>query len=140
MTNLRKVLTLTLAGVGLLLMIACNTNKEAGNTTVKDNATVTDKTKKTTIEAATPLGDCMSDRKTVNTHENVDGKILKLNEKLYVISINADDTKRYKACNLDNKWQQDGMKVVFSGLEKEIKPNERWPGTPLRLTAISAKK
>ena len=138
MTNLKKVFTLTLACASLLLMVACNTNKEAGNTTAKDNTTVKEKIKPA-IEMATSLEECMDDRKTTTTHEDVNGKVLKLNDKLFVISINADDTKRYKACNLPQKWEQDGLEIVFSGLEKEIMPNERWPGTPLRLTAIAKK-
>jgi len=83
--------------------------------------------------------DCFSDRATQGTLENQKG-IVKKSGKGYIIFSADDDNRRFNPCNLEEEFSIEGLTIIFSGLEKEVFPNERWPGTPLVLQKIKKTK
>ena len=78
--------------------------------------------------------DCLPDRKNIKTHQMTEGVVKEVMQGFYAIEIG--NSKRYSPCNLEAKWKIDGKKVKFSGIEKEIFPNERRTATPFLLTEI----
>ena len=84
---------------------------------------------------STKVDDCHSDRETTEVIDNQKGTIMKVSEDMYLIALeNSDNNTRYSPCNLDDKWKVADKKITFSGMVKEIFPNERWPGTPFVIT------
>ena len=53
----------------------------------------------------------------------------------YIISI-PNENRRFTACNMPESLKKDGMKIMFSGEVKEIKPEEKWLATPYKLSAV----
>lgn len=53
----------------------------------------------------------------------------------YLIDVPAR-SMRYTACNMPEAVKRAGMMIRFSGEEKEIFANERWAGSPFKLTSI----
>ncbi len=82
--------------------------------------------------------DCFPERKNIKTHPTTEGIIKEVMNDFFAITIG--DSKRYSPCNLDSKWKIEGMKVTFSGIEKEIYPHERRAATPFVLTEIKESK
>lgn len=81
--------------------------------------------------SSTKVDDCHSDRETTEVIDNQKGTILKMSDDMYLIVLeNNDNSTHYSPCNLDGKWKVAGKKITFSGMVKQIFPNERWPGTP----------
>ncbi len=85
----------------------------------------------------TVIQPCYSDRSVVEELDNLemtcmlqgDGIILEIKE----------ENKRFSVCNSDQfEWEADA-KYMVSGKCYEIKPNERWPGTPFEI-GIATKK
>ena len=70
----------------------------------------------------------VDDRKTVEFIENQVGRF----EGNVIITEN--NRRRFAPCNLPDKYKKDGLKIIFSGEVKEIYPNERWAGIPLKVT------
>ena len=64
------------------------------------------------------------------------GTIQKIGNVGFVIVPDQQRT-RYAPSNLDEKFQQNGQRVVFSGEVGKIPPNVRLIGTPFKLTAIA---
>lgn len=80
--------------------------------------------------------DCFSDRKNIKTHPMREGIIKEVMPDFFAITVG--DSERYGPCNLASKWKEDGKKVKFQGIEKEIFPNERRAATPFVLQKILA--
>jgi hypothetical protein len=76
-------------------------------------------------------------RKTVEVIKNVEA-VIEITPSFTFINQKNDDSKRYVACNLSNDIKN-GQKIVFSAEIKEIFPNERWAGTPIKLTLLTTK-
>jgi hypothetical protein len=96
--------------------------------------------------AELPLMACDFDnRETTNIVNNKTGVVKRLrnssdltsdlNGGTFLIFMEGESV-RYAACNLPESAMKDGMKITFSGEEKEIKPEERWMGRPIKLTSI----
>lgn len=76
-------------------------------------------------------------RKTVEMIKNVEA-IIEITQNFTFINHKNDDSKRYIACNLPSDIKN-GQNIVFSAEVKEIYPNERWAGTPIKLTSLTLK-
>lgn len=57
------------------------------------------------------------------------------NSIVYLIDVPAEN-RRFTACNMPDALKRGGMKIMFSGEEKEIYENERWSGRPFKLTQV----
>lgn len=80
-----------------------------------------------------------ADRATVEKLSNIEATVTYLNNEgsIVVIVPDADKTKRFVACNLPEEVsKKDGTSIILSGNVKEIKPNERWAGTPIEMTTL----
>ncbi len=82
--------------------------------------------------------DCYPDRKTVNTVDNKEGEIFLIDNVNFGIRYNGDSTQLLP-CNLPERLQKSGSKIVFSGNVKETKLEEMWAGAPFVLTKIEEK-
>jgi hypothetical protein len=76
-------------------------------------------------------------RKTIEMIKDVEA-VIEITPSFTFINQKNDDSKRYVACNLSNDIKN-GQKIVFSAEIKEIFPNERWAGTPIKLTSLTTK-
>jgi hypothetical protein len=82
------------------------------------------------------------DRATTEKVSNLEATVTYLNNEgsIIVLVPMSDKTKRFAACNLpDVASKKDGTVVIISADIKEIKPNERWAGTPIELTKLKIK-
>lgn len=87
---------------------------------------------------ASLASDCSYDsRKTVEVLKSTEAAI-QIVENFTFIVPKSDQNKRYVACNLPENLKE-GQGLVFEGEVKEIYPNERWAGTPIKLTKITIK-
>ena len=82
--------------------------------------------------------DCFADRQTMDEIDATTGVVTKVGQE-FILIVDTDTQIRYLACNLENEFKIDQLKVVFGGKVKEIFPNERWPATPFVLTFIRRK-
>jgi len=80
------------------------------------------------------LTDCLADRKNQETLRDQKGSITKVAEQYIILS--EDGNSRYLACNLPETYNNEGEKVTFTLVVKEIFPNERLIATPAYLTEI----
>ena len=78
--------------------------------------------------------DCMPERKNQETQTDETGSIIKVAE--YYIILSNDGNSRYLPCNMPDTFKQEGRKVKYSLITKEIYPNERHMATPCYLTKI----
>jgi len=78
--------------------------------------------------------DCMPERKDQETLSDEKGSIIKVAE--YYIILSNDGNSRYLPCNLPDTFKQEGQKVKYTLITKEIYPNERHMATPCYLTKI----
>ncbi|MEW5856111.1 MAG: hypothetical protein AB1861_01795, partial [Cyanobacteriota bacterium] len=76
-------------------------------------------------------------RTTVQTVKNQEGKVTLVGEN-YVIVTEGTNGTRFVTCNLPDGFKTEGKAITFSGEVKEIYPNERLVGTPLKITAIAS--
>lgn len=82
--------------------------------------------------------DCFSDRKTVETITNREGRILQQGS-LFLIEL-KEGSERLAPCNLPEELKSDGLTLILDAKVKEIFPEERWAGRPSELTKIIVKK
>ncbi len=80
-------------------------------------------------------GPCFTDREITSTLENIDLKCLEVGEQY--VSVNEKNQARYSVCNSAQHLMRKGLKYTVSGVSYEIKPNERWPGTPFQITKLT---
>ena len=78
--------------------------------------------------------DCYSDRNDILTIVEVEGTIIVTGDMYLIATIDS----RYQPCHLPI-WATDGTLVTFSGITKNILPNERRAGTPISLTLLQKK-
>lgn len=85
---------------------------------------------------STPIpSECSFDaRKTVGSVKNQQGKVERVGDIYRIVTKDSSIVP----CNLPAAFKQDGKTILFSGELKEIYPNERWAGTPLKITAIKS--
>lgn len=81
------------------------------------------------------LNDCYPDRATTGKIERQEGEIIQLDPVNLGIQPNGSPSLLLP-CNLPAAFQQSGLKIVFSGLLKEIKPTELFAGQPFVLTHL----
>jgi hypothetical protein len=74
-------------------------------------------------------------RKTVQTIQDEEGQIVKIDPVNFGIQTTADGNLLLPL-NLPEDCQQEGLKVMFSGTVKEVNPNELMAGQPLVLTSL----
>ena len=77
--------------------------------------------------------DCYTDLKTVGMVQNEEGEIFLIDNVNFGIKYKGSD-KPLLPCNLPAGLQKEGKKIVFSGVIKEMKPEELWAGEPFVLT------
>jgi len=80
--------------------------------------------------------DCHTDRKTVSNISNNAGEIFMIDNVNFGIRSSAA-AQPLMPCNLPEKLQKPGIKIIFSGAVKETKLEELWAGQPFVLTSIS---
>jgi len=88
---------------------------------------------------ASVAGACSYDgRKTVEVLKNVEAVVEVVENFTFLVPKN-DNSKRYIACNLpDNLTNlKKGQIVAFDADVKEIFPNERWAGVPIKITKFT---
>lgn len=85
---------------------------------------------KSTIISSDP---CFTDRNVIDTITELKVSCKDIGN---TIVLYADDNKRFSVCNADAYQYEAGKHYLISGKTYEIKPNERWPGTPLEVTEI----
>lgn len=78
--------------------------------------------------------DCYPSRKVVYEHEAAEGRIGKVGD--YYIIHHNNNTGRLQPCTLPAAFQQEDLKVIFSGDQVEINPGERRFAMPMRLHNI----
>ncbi|MFN3850892.1 MAG: hypothetical protein ACK4NY_15770 [Spirosomataceae bacterium] len=85
---------------------------------------------------ASVAGACSYDgRKTVEVLKNVEA-VIQIVENFTFIVPKGDQNKRYLACNLPDNLKE-GQRVAFDADVKEIFPNERWAGVPIKITKFT---
>lgn len=82
--------------------------------------------------------DCMKSRSDIETINNLEGKIMMISETYVIVS--DDGNLRFVPCNLPDNYKGTEQKIRFSIVTKEIKPNERFMGTPCYLKSIEIVK
>lgn len=80
--------------------------------------------------------DCHGIRKSIRKVTKQEAEVIKIGNR-YLISI-PPGTRRFNPCEIPAELQNEGQKVLFSGIVLEIFPGERLMGTPFRLSAIEA--
>jgi len=81
--------------------------------------------------------DCFNGRKITQTINETEGHIEK-HGKTWIIISKTDPVRHYAPCNFPEAFQEKDRKIQFSGLEKEVYPNERWAGLPFVITDIQS--
>ena len=92
----------------------CNYSKHSGLEINKDN--------------------CFPDRAVTKSIEDITVTCIRVGDSI----IFSQNNTRYAACNADDMKIKEGAKYQISGKCYEIKPNERWPGTPFEITALKS--
>jgi hypothetical protein len=82
-----------------------------------------------------PPGHPVAARKTVQTIQDEEGQVIKIDPVNFGIQSSADSTLLLPL-NLPEDCQQEGLKIKFSGSVKEVNPNELMAGQPIVLTAL----
>jgi hypothetical protein len=77
---------------------------------------------------------CFTDRVITEKLESVLVKCLRTGEQH--ILVNEETNSRYAVCNSEEFEIKADLYYVISGTTYEMKPNERWPGTPLQLAIV----
>ena len=95
------------------------------------------------VSDSVKLASCdYKDRSTTEKLKEIEATITYLNNEgtiIVLVPIN-DKTNRFVACNLPEiASKKDGTVVLISADVKEIKPNERWAGTPIEITFLKIK-
>lgn len=80
--------------------------------------------------------DCYADRATIKVVGNRTATIIESGG--FVIMDCVELSERYHPCELPD-WATEGVEVVFSGVTKEVKENERRAGTPFLISDIKKK-
>ena len=83
------------------------------------------------------IDDCFSGRKITKTIEMTAGHIER-HGKTWLIISKTDPVRHYAPCNFPEDFQEVSRKIKFSGIEKEVYPNERWAGLPFVITSIQS--
>lgn len=93
-------------------------------------------TPKTTSEEKIdrPERGCFKDRNDTGNIEKEEGEIILVGG-YYLIKTNST---RYWACNLPISYNQEDLKIQFTGVIKETRPNERLMGTPFEIIEIKS--
>ena len=78
----------------------------------------------------TEFGTCYKELETTGTLENCKGKIKKINEELWVIQPENNESMRYGICQIPEELKKDSLNVIFSGEIKKIAPNVRYAASP----------
>lgn len=78
--------------------------------------------------------DCYPHRRTIQEFQELDAKIVLMGP--HFIITTEDGKRRYQPCQLPEEFQEDGLEVIFSGIQVEILPGERRMARPLRLIDI----
>ena len=112
---------------------ACRKNSQTTNLT-----SLNDKEVEITAQPKVQIIDLTSycrfdDRRVVRKVSDLEG-IIEVSMEEYVL---VDKAFRFLPCNLPDSLQIKGTKVVFSGEERAVKPNERWIASPFKLTQIA---
>lgn len=77
-------------------------------------------------------------RKTVQTFQKQSGKIIKID----AVNFGIEDSSAAAVLmpvNLPVSFEKEGMKIIFSGMVKEINLNEMMAGQPIVLTYLQEK-
>ena len=82
--------------------------------------------------------DCYPHRRTIQEFKELDAKIVLMGPRFIITT--EDGKRRYQSCQLPEEFQNDGMVVIFSGIQVEILPGERRMAKPLRLISIKERK
>lgn len=113
----------------LFPLMACNQTKQ----TIKkgDEPMSNERTDASSEEL---IQDCWAERKNVKEVNTKRGSIVFITDYWMI----EGEGFRYHPCEIDKDFRVEGMKVVVSGMLREIYPTERRAGAPFSLTAIEA--
>lgn len=78
---------------------------------------------------------CFTDRKVTEEIANIKVTCIEMGDQF--ILQETDGPRRFAVCNELDDQLIDSLNYLVSGICYEIKPNERWPGTPFQVTKIS---
>src|SRR4051812_21613268 len=79
--------------------------------------------------------DCYADRATIGKIERQEGEIVQIDIVNFGIQYKGSNPVLLP-CNLPEDFEQTGMKIIFSGLIKEIRLTEFLAGQPIALTHL----
>ena len=86
------------------------------------------------------IEDCMPERKCVDFLVMEPGVIEKVSENLFIIVTEKTQSQRLAPCNLPADLKKDGLKVTFSGGEKEMFPEEEKENLAFVITWINPRE
>jgi len=79
---------------------------------------------------------CYEDRAMVRTYTNQPGMVIQMEPGRFAI-VPEGDSIRLDDCNLPEPLKAEGMRIQFSGEQKEVYPNEKWAAYPFNFTCVS---
>ena len=77
---------------------------------------------------------CFTDREVSEEIVDVEVECIKIGDEFYFSQ--KAQSKRYTICNAKDFDLKENVRYKISGICYEVKPNERWPGTPFQLTKL----
>ena len=92
--------------------------------------------KKDNVKIYKEFGTCFQDLETESVLENCKGKIVKVNDELWVIQPDSNTVKRLAICQIPDELKNNDLNIVFSGEIKKIAPNIRYAATPFVIKEI----
>lgn len=82
------------------------------------------------------FGDCYNNRETIKVIENIKGKIIKVNDNLWAIQPDGNETQRYGVCQFPEELKKENLNIIFSADIKKIAPNERFAASPINIKEL----
>jgi hypothetical protein len=79
--------------------------------------------------------DCYPDRKNTDLILKAEGEVCLVDQVNFGIR-RTGSNDLFIPCNLPEKLQHHGRKILFSGQVKEMQPTEMWAGKPFVLTEV----
>ena len=107
--------------------------------TILYSCNMSDQQKNVTAAEEVNQNDCFTDRKDLSIFSDLEGEIFQMDNVNFGIRSMGENEASLLPCNLPQRLQKAGLKIIFSGKVKETRLEELWAGQPFVLTAIREK-
>jgi hypothetical protein len=99
-------------------------------------STCNKKVKPSDKKTYTDFGTCYNDLETTGKLDKCKGKIIKINDELWAIQPENNETQRYGICQIPEELKKENLNIIFSGEIKKIAPNVRYAAGPFTIKEL----